>query len=79
MLNNILAENAVLRIINQSQKNYDSFTDIYDKASWFVDKAELLGELDRLVRCGHIRVKGIHAQLYIHITAAGIAFLAEGN
>lgn len=77
MLRNILAENAILRILNQSCRCYSSFTDIYEKASWFVNKTELLGELDRLVRCNHIYVKGLHAQLYVRITASGISFLAE--
>lgn len=78
MIKSVLAENAVLRIINQSRKYYSSFTDLYEKASWFVSETEFYEELDRLVRCGYIRIKGINAELYIRITRAGVIFLVEG-
>ncbi len=77
MIKSVLAENAVLRIVNQSQKLYISFTELYEKASWFVDRKELYRELDRLVKNGYIRIKGIDAELYMHITKSGIAFLVE--
>lgn len=69
--------NIVLRIICQSNKLYISFSDIYEKASWLINKKELYQELSHLVGCGYIRIKGIKAELHIRITGAGIRFLAE--
>lgn len=77
MIKNVLAENAVLRIINQSRERYTSFTDLYKVASWFVNETEFYEELDRLVKCRHIRIKGINTELYIGITRAGITFLGK--
>lgn len=77
MLKNVLAENAILRIVNQSRELYIPFADLYEKANWFVDRTELYRELDRLVKNGYIRIKGIDSELYIRIIRAGIAFLVE--
>lgn len=77
MLKSVLAENAILRIVNQSRELYIPFADLYEKANWFVDRTELYRELDRLVKNGYIRIKGINSELYIRITRAGIAFLVE--
>lgn len=77
MIKSVLAENAILRIVNQSRELYIPFADLYEKANWFVDRTELYRELDRLVKNGYIRIKGINSELYIRITMAGIAFLVE--
>lgn len=77
MIKSVLAENAILRIVNQSRELYIPFADLYEKANWFVDRTELYRELDRLVKNGYIRIKGINSELYIRITRAGIAFLVE--
>ena len=77
MIKSVLAENAILRIVNQSRELYIPFADLYEKANWFVDRTELYRELDRLVKNGYIRIKGINSELYIRITKAGIAFLVE--
>lgn len=77
MIKSVLAENAILRIVNQSRELYIPFADLYEKANWFVDRTELYRELDRLIKNGYIRIKGINSELYIRITRAGIAFLVE--
>ena len=77
MKKNVLSENIILRIINQSRKRYTSFTELYEVACWFVNKTEFYEELDSLVKCGYIRIKGINAELYIGITRLGIAFLGK--
>lgn len=77
MIKNVLNENVVLRIINQSWGLYIPFADLYEKASWFMDRGELYRELDRLVKNGYIRIKGSNSELYIRIIRAGVAFLVE--
>lgn len=76
-MKNISAKNIVLRIIMLNRKYYASFTDIYEEAGWFMNKSEFYEELDRLAKCGYIRIKRINSELYIRITRAGIAFFSE--
>lgn len=74
MIKSVLDENVILRIVNLSRELYIPLADLYEKANWFVDRTELYRELERLVKNGYIRIKGINSELYIRITRSGIAF-----